>query len=76
MPSMMKNRAQWRVHVERLLEEMANTQGVEDASALEGLTPRSPDVPEYCRMTPAEAAKPDPMAELLVDVDPNALDEE
>jgi hypothetical protein len=37
--------------------------------------PWSPDVPESCRMTPAEAAEPDPMLEPLVDVDPNALDE-
>lgn len=50
--------------------------GGEGASVLEGPMPWSLDVPESCRMTPAEAAEPDPMAEPIVDVDPNALDEE
>ena len=62
-------------YLEWLLEKMPNTPDVEDALILEGFMPWSPGVPESCRMTPAEAAKPDPMAEPLVDVDPNALDE-
>ena len=62
-------------YLEWLLDEMPNTPDVEDASVLERLMPWSPDVSESCRMTPAEAAEPDPMAEPLIDVDPNALDE-
>ena len=63
-------------YLEWLLDEMPNAPDVEEESALERLMPWSPDVPESCKMSPAEAAGPDPMAEPLVDVDPNALDEE
>ena len=62
-------------YLEWLLEELPNTPGADDPAVLGRFMPWSPDVPESCRMTPAEAAEPDPMAEPLVDVDPNALDE-
>ena len=63
-------------YLEWLLTELPNTPGADDPSVLERFMPWSPEVPESCRMTPAEAAEPDPMAEPLVDVDPNALDED
>lgn len=62
--------------LEWLLEEMPNTPNAEEASVLDRLMSWSPAVPESCRMTLAEAAALDPMVEPLVDVDPNALDEE
>ena len=62
-------------YLEWLLEELPNTPGADDPAALGRFMPWSPDVPESCRMTPAEASEPDPMAEPIVDVDPNALDE-
>ena len=63
-------------YLEWLLTELPNTPGADDPAVLERFMPWSPEVPESCRMTPAEAAEPDPMAEPLVDVDPNALDED
>lgn len=62
-------------YLEWLLEELPNTPGAGDPKVLERFMPWSPEVPESCRMTPAEATEPDPMAEPLVDVDPNVLDE-
>lgn len=62
-------------YLEWLLEELPNTPGADDPAVLERFMPWSLEVPEPCRMTPAEAAGPDPMTEPLVDVDPNALDE-
>lgn len=63
-------------YLEWLLDEMPNTPGVEEPSALERLMPWSPGVPESCRMMPAEVPEPDPMAKPLVDVDPSTFDEE
>ena len=62
-------------YLEWLLEELPNTPGAGDPAVLERFMPWSPEVPGSCRMTPAEAAEPDPMLEPLADVDPNALDE-
>lgn len=62
-------------YLEWLLEELPNTPGADDPAVLERFMPWSPEVPESCRMTPAEAAEADPMLDPLVDVDPNALDE-
>ena len=62
-------------YLEWLLEELPNTAGAGDPAVLERFMPWSPEVPESCRMTPAEASEPDPMLEPLADVDPNALDE-
>lgn len=62
-------------YLEWLLEELPNTPGADDPAVLGRFMPWSPDVPESCRMTPAEAAEPDPMAEPFVDIDASALDE-
>ncbi len=62
-------------YLEWLLAELPNTPGADDPAVLGRFMPWSPDVPASCRMTPEEAAEPDPMLEPLVDVDPNALDE-
>ena len=63
-------------YLEWLLAELPNTPGADDPAVLERFMPWSPDVPASCRMTPAEAAEPDPMAEPLIDVDPHAPDED
>ena len=63
-------------YLEWLLAELPNTPGADDPAVLERFMPWSPDVPASCRMTPAEAAAPDPMTEPLIDVDPLALDED
>ena len=63
-------------YLEWLLEELSNTPGAGDPAVFGRFMPWSPDVPESCRMTAAEAADPDPMSEPLVDIDPGALDEE
>ncbi len=63
-------------YLEWLLEELPNTPGADDPAVLGRFMPWSPDVPESCRMTPAEAAELDLMSEPLIDIDPRVLDEE
>lgn len=59
-----------------LFEQMPNTADIEDVKVLESFMPWSADVPASCKLTQAEAETPDPMAEPILDVDPQLIDEE
>lgn len=62
-------------YLEWLLDRMPNTPGIDDPGVLASFMPWSPEVPDSCRLTPAEAAAPDPLGVPLVEVDPHLLDE-
>lgn len=64
-----------REYLTWLLQEMPNTENLEDERVLARFLPWSNEIPDSCRIEPVESIT-DPLDEPIVDIDPATLDED